>query len=58
MIAPCGMYTHPSRLRAAAAVLTVGVSAGTIASSSGSASAVPRPFRMRRRGMDRFVTNI
>src|SRR4029077_20159159 len=42
----------------AAAVSRVGVSAGTIDSSSGRASVTPAPRRKVRRGMCRFVTYI
>src|SRR5262245_25385296 len=48
----------PKRRVGAAAVRTVGVSAGTIASSNGSASVAPRPRRTVRRGSACFVMNI
>ncbi len=44
----------PNRVRGAAAALASGVSAGTIASSSGSAIAAPMPRRNVRRGSDIF----
>src|SRR5262245_31473880 len=58
MIAPCGMYTAPNRVRGAAAVLTVAVIAGTIASSNGSATVAPTPRRNVRRGNDSLEMNI
>ena len=45
------------RLLGSAAVLTSGVAAGTIESSSGSASVTPTPRRNVRRGRCLFVMN-
>src|SRR5262245_4126374 len=47
-----------NRLTGDAAVSRIGVSAGTIASSSGSASATPAPLRNVRRGMCIFLMNM
>src|SRR5215467_6156772 len=58
MIAPCGRYTNPSREVGLAAVFASSVRAGTIASSRGSASAAPAPFRNVRRGRCFLVMNI
>ena len=55
---PIGTNTAPKRRVGAAAVRAVGVSAGTIASSSGRASVVPRPFNTVRRDIDDLVMNI
>src|SRR5688500_16446185 len=55
---PIGTKTAPKRLMGAAAVSDVRVSAGTIASSSGRASVVPRPFRTVRRDIDDLVMNM
>src|SRR5690349_3471488 len=46
------------RLTGAAAVRRVGVNAGSIDSSSGSASVTPAPRKNVRRGICRFVRNI
>src|SRR5262245_58861030 len=48
----------PTRLTGAAAVSASAESAGTMASSKGSASAVPAPFKNVRRGMNRLVTSM
>lgn len=48
----------PNRVRGAAAAFASGVSAGTIASSNGSAIAAPIPRRNVRRGSDIFEMNI
>ena len=55
---PIGTNTAPNRLVGAAAVLTVAVMAGTIASRSGSESVAPRPRRTVRRDSDAFVMNM
>src|SRR5215207_5030159 len=46
---PLGWYTTPRRRTGAAAVFCTAVSAGTMASSSGSAMVVPRPRNTVRR---------
>ncbi len=56
MMTPLGRYTTPNRLMGAAAVLTSAVNAGTMPSSSGSATAAPSPRRIVRRGMAFLVT--
>src|SRR6185295_14808857 len=55
---PIGTNTAPKRRGGFAAVCVVAVNAGTMASSSGSASVVPMPRRNVRRGSDIFVMNI
>src|SRR6185503_13345884 len=55
---PIGTNTAPKRRVGAAAVRTVGVRAGTIASSSGNARVAPSPRRTVRRGSACFVMNI
>jgi hypothetical protein len=55
---PIGTNTAPKRRGGFAAVFAVAVSAGTMASRKGSASAVPTPRRNVRRGNDSFVMNI
>src|SRR5580658_8448176 len=52
------MYTKPRRDTGFAAVLVWAVRAGTMASSSGSASMVPAPRRNARRGICFLVTNL
>src|SRR5262249_27579167 len=56
--APCGCHTPMKRRAGAAAVSRAGVRAGTIDSSSGSASVTPAPRRKVRRGMCLFVRYI
>jgi hypothetical protein len=58
MIAPLGTNTAPKRGGGFAAVFAIAVKAGTIASSSGSASDAPTPRRKVRRGRAILVTNI
>src|SRR4051794_36839720 len=58
MATPLGRYTNPKRRTGLAGVSAIAESAGTIASSSGSARAVPIPVRNLRRGSAIFVTNI
>src|SRR5687768_398124 len=53
---PLGWYTTPRRLTGAAAVFCRAVSAGTMASSSGSATVVPRPRSTVRRDRALRVT--
>jgi hypothetical protein len=55
---PIGTNTAPKRRVGAAAVRAVAVSAGTMASNNGKASAAPIPLRTVRRGNDRLVMNI
>ncbi len=55
---PMGTNTAPKRRVGAAAVRTVGVRAGTIASSNGSARVAPTPRRKVRRGSDILEMNI
>src|SRR5687768_8882874 len=56
--APCGCQIPTNRRTGAAAVNRVGVSAGTIDSSSGSASVTPAPRRNVRRAMCFLAMNI
>ena len=58
MIMPFGTYTTPKRFTGAAAVRARAESAGTMLSSSGSASVAPMPRRTVRRGMAFFAMNI
>ena len=53
---PLGVYTTPKRLVGLAAVVRSADRAGTMLSSSGSASAVPRPRSTVRRGIAFLVT--
>ena len=55
---PIGTKIAPNRLVGEAAVLTVAVIAGTMASSSGNESVAPRPRSTVRRDSDAFVMNI
>ena len=54
IVRPFGTYTTPKRFTGFAEVFTVAVSAGTMASSRGSAIAVPTPRRNVRRGIESF----
>ena len=58
MIIPLGTVKNESRLAVLAAVSAGEANAGTIASNSGNASAVPAPRRNARRGMDFLNTSI
>src|SRR6267154_902227 len=58
MIIPFGGYITPNRVTGFAAELCIAVRAGTIASSCGSASVVPRPRSIVRRGMAILVINM
>jgi hypothetical protein len=53
---PLGTYTTPKRFSGCAAVLTIGVKAGTMLSRSGNATAAPRPRSTVRRGIVFFET--
>ena len=55
MMEPCGTYTKPNRDVGAAGVCAKAVAAGTMLSSSGSATVMPRPRSTVRRGMAFFV---
>src|SRR5687767_2009791 len=55
---PFGRYTNPRRRTGLAAVCASATRAGTIASSSGSASVAPRPRRTVRRSRAFFVMNM
>src|SRR5688500_9354048 len=55
---PCGTKQPTNRGFGVAAVCASAVAAGTIASTSGRASATPAPRRTVRRGMCFFVINI
>ena len=54
MIMPFGTYMTPNRLTGLAAVFCMAESAGTMLSSSGSASIAPMPRRTVRRGIAFF----
>src|SRR5262245_2187650 len=58
MIMPFGTYMRPKRLTDLAAVCAIADSAGTMLSSSGNATAAPRPRNTVRREMAFFVTYI
>src|SRR6185436_20228655 len=58
MSAPCGMYMKPVRIGRAASVFANPVAAGTIASSSGSASEALTPLRKVRLGIASLVISI
>src|ERR1051325_2749665 len=58
MIMPLGTYIRPYRLTGLAAVFAIADSAGTMLSSSGSATAAPRPRRTIRREMAFLVMNM
>src|SRR5690349_12218775 len=55
---PFGMYTNPRRRSGRAAVWASATPAGTIASSSGNASAAPIPRNTVRRSRAFFVMNM
>src|SRR5262245_3256999 len=55
---PCGTKRPTNRVLGLAAVCASAVAAGTIASSSGSASVAPAPFKTVRREMCFLVRNI
>src|SRR5262245_7666980 len=58
MMIPLGTVKNERRLTALAAVSAGEANAGTIASNSGNASAVPAPRRNTRRGMDFLNTSM